>query len=295
MADGSRLPASGMAARRDLRRREGRGRVLAALTLAALVVVTPMLPADAAAGDDEWAPVDEATVTPGAQTITGGAGQCTANFVFTEAQDVYLGQAAHCASLAGPTATNGCETDALPLGTKVAIEGADHPGTLAYSSWTTMKTVGEQDVDTCRFNDFALVKIHPDDRDKVNPSMPVFGGPTGLNTSGTQFGDPVYGYGDSQLRLGIEPLSPKEGVSRGTSADGWTHNIYVVTPGIPGDSGGPVLDEDGKALGILSTVMLAPNPGSNEVTDVSRALAYANQHTAFEFGLVPGTEGFRAQ
>lgn len=62
-----------------------------------------------------------------------------------------------------------------------------------------------------------------------------------------------------------------------------------------GDSGGPVLDEDGKALGILSTVMLAPNPGSNEVTDVSRALAYANQHTAFEFGLVPGTEGFRAQ
>lgn len=318
MADGSRAPASGMVTRRD--RRTGLVRALAVLTLAALVVASPMLSTDAAAlvgllesdsspsgsaepseatdevaGGDNWAPVDEATITPGARTITGESGQCTANFVFTDGHDVYLGQAAHCASTAGPTATNGCRTDTLPLGTEVAIEGADHPGTLAYSSWTTMKAVDETDVNACRFNDFALVRVHPDDRDKINPSVPAFGGPDGLNTAGTRLSDAVYAYGDSQFRLGIEPLSPKQGFSNGTSAGGWNHNVYLVTPGVPGDSGGPVLDKDGNALGVLSTVMAAPSPGSNDVTDLSRALAYANHHTDADVRLVPGTRGFRAR
>lgn len=292
-------------------------RAFAVLTVAALVVVAPALSTDAAAlvgilgldsdapesaeppeAPDEaaeatdWAPIEEATVTPGVQTVTGGAGQCTANFVFTDGQDVYVGQAAHCASLEAATASNGCEASSLPTGTEVAVQGAEHPGTLVYSSWETMKEVAEEDPATCLFNDFALVQLHPDDHDKVNPTMPFFGGPTGLNTSGTQLGQSVYTYGNSQLRLGIELLSPKTGTSTGTSAGGWNHNVYTVTPGIPGDSGSAVIDGDGKALGILSTLMLAPLPASNEVTDLSRALNYANHHTGLGLRLVPGTQGF---
>lgn len=289
-------------------------RALAVLTVAALVVVAPALSTDAAAlvgilglGSDApesaeapeeaaeaagWAPIDEATVTPGVQTVTGGAGQCTANFVFTDGQDVYVGQAAHCASLEAATASNGCESSAMPTGTEVTVQGAENPGTLVYSSWETMKEVGEQDANTCLFNDFALVKLHPDDHDKVNPTMPFFGGPTGLNTTGTALGEVVHTYGNSELRLGIELLSPKNGVSTGTGAGGWTHNVYTVTPGIPGDSGSGVIDGSGKALGILSTLMLAPLPASNEVTDLSRALNYANNHTSLDLRLVPGTQGF---
>src|SRR5688572_188703 len=39
-----------------------------------------------------------AEVRPGVQTITEGSGQCTANFVFSDGSNTYLGQSAHCAS-----------------------------------------------------------------------------------------------------------------------------------------------------------------------------------------------------
>src|SRR5207237_8325284 len=54
-----------------------------------------------------WAPVQRARITPGIQTITEGGGQCTTNFVFTDADhNVYLGQAAHCARV--EEGTNDC-------------------------------------------------------------------------------------------------------------------------------------------------------------------------------------------
>jgi hypothetical protein len=52
---------------------------------------------------------------------------------------------------------------------------------------------------------------------------------------------PTSCYGNSGLRLGITQLSPKSGVSLGTSGGGWTHPAYTVTPGIPGDSGSAFL------------------------------------------------------
>jgi hypothetical protein len=119
----------------------------------------------------------EATITPGVQMVTGG-GQCTANFIFTDGDDVLIGYSAHCAGTGGSTATNGCDAGTLPTGTEVDIEGASQPGTLAYSSWETMQEQGESDSNTCQYNDFALVAIHPDDHDAVNPTIPFWGGPT---------------------------------------------------------------------------------------------------------------------
>ena len=43
-----------------------------------------------------------------------------------------------------------------------------------------MQANGESDPDTCAYNDLALVKIDPADVGKVNPSVPGFGGPTGV-------------------------------------------------------------------------------------------------------------------
>src|SRR5688500_18199446 len=118
-----------------------------------------------------WAPADTATVHPGVQTFTDG-GQCTANFVFNEATDIYIGQAAHCSGTGAATDTNGCDAGSLPLGTPVEVDGASQPGTLAYSSWIAMQRAGESNTNACEYNDFALVRLNAADHDVVNPSIP---------------------------------------------------------------------------------------------------------------------------
>ena len=235
-----------------------------------------------------------AAITPGVQTYTDG-GQCTANFVFEGAGDVYIGQAAHCAGTDGNTATNGCDAGSLPLGTPVEVGGATRPGTLAYSSWLTMQGNGEDDADTCEFNDFALVRLDPADHDLVDPSVPFWGGPTGIDSDGTKAGDRVWTYGNSSLRAGVTQLSPHTGISLGDDAadGGWSHPLYTVSPGIPGDSGSAFVSADGKAIGVLSTLGLAPLPLSNNIGDLGKELAFAQQHSGIAgLQLVNGTEAF---
>ena len=263
---------------------------LAALALVAMGVMLAAAPG--AQADAPYAPADAAAIHPGVQMFTDGA-QCTANFIFEGSGATYIGYAAHCAGAGGEaTDTDGCVAPALAPGHPVEITGADRPGTLAYSSWHTMQSIGEQDPDTCLYNDFALVEIHPDDVASVNPSVPHWGGPVALGTDGTAPGSTVHSYGNSSLRLGIELLSPKTGLSLGT-AGGWTHPTYTLTPGIPGDSGSGLLDADGRAVGVLSTLALAPLAGSNNYSDLAAALGYANAHGGLgEITLVAGDVAF---
>src|SRR5699024_6535792 len=222
-------------------------------------------------------------------------GQATSNLAFRDDTDVYIGQAADCSSTSGSTSTNGCEAESLPLGTKVDVEGASEPGTLVYNSWLAMQQDGETDSDRCSYNDFALVELDSSDVDNVNPSVPFWGGPTGLRTTGTTTGDTLVSYGNSSLRLGIDLLKPKQGFSLGSTGHGWNHSAYTLTPGIPGDSGSAFLDEQGRAVGVLSTLALAPLPASNGIGDLAHELDYMRGHTT-EFSdvrLVEGTEPFR--
>jgi hypothetical protein len=260
---------------------------------AAAALLLPFVGATAspAAAAPTWAPAATAAVHPGVQMFTAGA-QCTANFIFTEGTDVYIGYAAHCAGTGAATETDGCLAGSLPLGTPVDVTGATRPGTLVYSSWLAMQAVGEQDANTCAYNDLGLVRLDPADVGLVNPSIPHWGGPTGLNTTGNPAGANVYSYGNSELRLGVTLLSPKTGVSLGTGGGGWTHPVYTVTPGIPGDSGSAFLDASGRATGVLSTLGLAPLPLSNNVGDLSREIAYAQAHGHAGLALVLGTEPF---
>jgi hypothetical protein len=205
---------------------------------------------------------------------------------------VYLGQAAHCSGTGASTDTNGCTSASLPLGTPVDVGGVA-TGTLVYNSWLTKQAQGETNPDTCAYNDLALIQLSPGDAAKVNPSIPFFGGPTGVGGS-TALGDNVYSYGNSSLRGGIATLSPKRGISLGDDANGWTHTVYTVTPGIPGDSGSAFLNASGQAIGILSTVAIAPLAGSNGVGDVGHELAYLNSHTSLGVTLAQGTEAFNA-
>jgi hypothetical protein len=241
----------------------------------------------------DWAPAATATIHPGVQVFTAGA-QCTSNFVFEEGTAVYLGQAAHCSGTGGQTETNGCTSRSLPIGTPVEVTGASRPGTLAYNSWLTMQAKGEADPATCAYNDLALIRIDPADVASVNPSVPGFGGPTGVGDAG-QPGATVFTYGNSELRGGVEQLSPKEGLLVQNEGNGWSHIVSTLTPGIPGDSGSGFYNEAGQAIGVLSTLQIAPLAGTNGVGDVGREIAYLRSQGGFpNIQLVPGTEPFKA-
>ena len=270
-----------------------------AVLLAAAVFSAPQ--ANAA---QTWAPAATAKIHPGTMMYTQGA-QCTANFVFTDgAGATYVGYAAHCAGLGEATDTDGCLAESLPLGTRVTFneggslvsEGTQvGAGTLVYSSWLTMHQLGTTDANTCAYNDLALVKVDAADVAKVNPSIPFWGGPTGIDTDGTATGDRVWTYGNSSLRFGVSQLSPHTGISLGDDAadGGWSHPLYTVTPGVPGDSGSAFVSAGGLAIGTLSTLGLAPLPASNNIGDLTRELAFAQAHSGIGgLQLVNGTEPF---
>jgi len=262
------------------------------LTLAAIAALIVAAAAPSAAS--AWAPAATAPIHPGVQTITGG-GQCTSNFIYQDGGGVYIGQAAHCSGTGGNTETNGCDSGTLPVGTPVEIDGASRPGTMVYNSWATMQAGGETNPDVCQYNDLALVKIDPADVAKVNPSVPGFGGPTALAGSAPGSGETVYTYGNSSLRGGVTALSPKQGTVVGNQGNGWSTDVYTVTPGIPGDSGSGFMNSAGQAFGVLSTVQIAPLAGSNGVGTLPLELAYLHSHSSFTgTALVPGTEPFNA-
>ena len=126
----------------------------------------------------------------GGPSFLEGAGQCTANFVFTDASgNVYLGQAAHCSSTGGDTETNGCSTKSLPLGTPIyagdlvngGVQTGTKIGTLAYNSWIAMQQKPRDRTRHVRIQrpsaDQDLTSARSSE---VNPTVPFWGGPDGL-------------------------------------------------------------------------------------------------------------------
>ncbi|MGW2661653.1 hypothetical protein ACWCW7_11885 [Nocardia tengchongensis] len=268
------------------------------------VIAQMMVPADTAG--PQWAPAGSATLGPGTQMTTQGVGQCTANYVFVDdAANIYLGQSAHCAMTAEVMSMNGCRWgNSRPLGTVVSLERGGSPvldgttpavGRLVYSSWLSMQQAGETDRNACAYNDFALVKIAPGQVAAVNPSVPFWGGPVGIATSGVGARDRVYTYGETNVRTDTTGLSPQrsEGKADDSAHGGWTHSLAAAGRSISGDSGGAVLDLNGRALGTLSILGLAA-PIVNDIGDLAHELHYARAHSGITgLRLVLGTESFR--
>lgn len=268
-----------------------------------LAVLAPTASPNATSAS-RWAPVATARIHPGVQMFTSGA-QCTANFVFTDdRRRVYVGYAAHCAGLGGSSETNGCRVASMPYGTTVRFaKGANLLsegttvgfGKLAYSSWKAMRAHREDRASVCAYNDFALVRVNAAYVEHVNPSVPVMGGPRGLDTDGVAIGRSVYSYGASSLRFG-SGLSVKRGTKIGQAGRGWSHQVRTSSPGVPGDSGSGFLGPDGRALGTLSTLSIGlPTLVTNGVGDLHRELRYAQRHSGIAgLRLVPGTKPFTA-
>lgn len=259
---------------------------------AAAVHESPRLAAAVARGTAAPAPAVLAPASgigPGAVTETPGAGVCTAGFLFRGAGRTFLGQAAHCAGTGADTETDGCTSSTLRPGVPVIVRGARGPvrGVLAYSSWTAMQDGGETDRDTCAANDFALVALPPDATPA--PTLPVLGGPTGIRDTAPGPGAAVHGLAVPERPVDRPgTIAPDDGEAGG----GWLHTVRTTIPGTPGESGGPLVDDRGAALGILSG-MEGGGDRRLEYTDLARAVAYARTHGApADLELVPGTAPF---
>lgn len=221
-------------------------------------------------------------IRPGVEISADGSG-CTGNFLFSpNAQTVYIGVAAHCFSEDTNDGIDACETNNLPIGfNQVVIENATQAGEIVYSSWRAMQESGETPgSNACVYNDFALVKIHPDDLANIHPAGFAFGGPVSLRTGLAAVGDDVFAYGRSPFHFGQRNLEAKSGSITGVSGDGWAYQIQTDNPGVPGDSGGPIYGPNGEALAVLSVLSagvggLSVINVSNGVTNLDRALRYA--------------------
>jgi hypothetical protein len=254
-----------------------------------------------------WASSSSATIHPGVMTTSAEGGKCVANFVFREASAVYLGQAASCMlAPQGPSSQHGWDACGgafdwpgdLALGSAVKIDGARQLATLVYSSWLAMEdahdlppALGQQTDWLCSENDFALVRLDPADVAHTNPSMPVWGGPTGLSTTGLDIGAQVVSTGTVERRA-------VRGVYTGRSDDGWLYEVHAYLP-VEGwwAVGSGFLDASGRAVGVytwdVDSFCVVPAPGAaNEVGDLSRELSYLGSHSPLRVTLVPGTRPF---
>jgi hypothetical protein len=293
---------------------------------AAAAVAAPLLSGPAPASAQTALPsTSSATVHPGIQLLvpqgsgTGGTqsySECTANFVFSDGTATFIGMAAHCASTGSSSQTD-CTTPVLPTGTPVYLgEGpvylapsgnlsvgedtaGPEVGTMVYNSWDTMQAKGMANASSpvCQYNDLALVQVLPGL--SVDPTVPIWGGPNGLATTSPAMGSTVYSYQNSALRLGLEPLSPKIGLSLGDTpgSGGWSHIVETATPGIPGDSGSGFMDASGNAFGVLSTLNAGTPPDAygvdNAAGDLNDELSFCNSYGGLgTVKLVPGTTPF---
>ena len=218
-------------------------RALVALALlAAASGVTPVMPAARAAeqagcegslGLGGRTPIDtnycNGLVRPGVEirTSTGG---CTANFVFSGANGKrYLGTAGHCL-LDGQGETT---TFASPT-------------VQAYASgWRTIGRAAYAVLSDER--DFALIELDPSVT--AVAEMAHFGGPTGVYTGQSLAPEIVhhYGYG---LVLG-EVIPARTSIAPNTVGH---YRVGAEGAVIFGDSGGPAITEDGRALGVIVTL-----------------------------------------
>ena len=193
------------------------------------------------------------------------------------------------------TDTDGCLAATLPVGTPVEIDGASRPGTLAYSSWATMQAVGETDPDACAYNDLALVRVDPADHAKVNPSIPHWGGPTGLNTTASP---PATG-STATATLACARASPSSPQDRrracGTNGDGWTHPSTPSPRASPVTRAAPSSTSRAGPSASSAPCAIAPTPLSNNVSDLSRALGYMHAHGGPERHPRPRRPGVQRQ
>lgn len=249
-------------------------------------------------------PTDDLWLRPGSNHSG-----CTLNFLFHHKDYRYfMGTAQHCIS-----STTRCQQpdeaigdpnllfwNEYTAGSTAVRQHRTEDTWLAYSSGITMWERGDTEGLQCVGNDFALLELGPEALAVTHPAMRRIGGPTSLGPlEGLAPGTLVHGFGSSSLRTCQEGftcsavedhLDIKHGAVVDMERGGWIYRIYTYSPGIFGDSGSGMLGPSGEAIGVASTIQVAPMTGSNAFTNVAKALDYMEAHEGWAPKLVPWDE-----
>lgn len=182
-------------------------------------------------------------IQPGAQLRTT-SGSCTLNFVFDGIGPldgrVFIGTAAHCVKNVGQTTNLAGHANAGNV-----FYLGDVPNTINGDGRSDNGIPGHQ-------LDFALIEITGSPHQVVAEVKGHSGDPSGeTRYTETSIGDQVFlsGYG-----MGFSSTAPTREMRSGILASDNTRTYSAYAPGAPGDSGGPVLHESGKAIGVVSTL-----------------------------------------
>lgn len=225
-----------------------------------------LAPPDAPPASLDWAAPEDAEIRPGMRLKTE-AGECPLSFVYeTSSGALFLGTTAYCVRDLG-------------LGSLATVGESRHIAVLAYVSFQTMHEVGERDPNALEYNDLALYYLDRAARPDTSPAL------AGSAPLAVADGD-AYAPG-ARLRLFAPTAagSPwREAVVTGAAGE-WALLAYGVTPGAPGELGGGVLDPEGRAVGVLVTLGVVPNPGANGIARLDTMLAYAAQHAQLDLAL----------
>lgn len=172
-------------------------------------------------------------VRPGA-LIETPIGVCTLNFLFTGSdRNRYVGTAGHCFLGDGPLAADvGEKTWKWPTGPLVKDGKGASIGRAVYAALQDPK-------------DFALIRLFP--KVVASPSMCHFGGPTAASASPTA--PQILHYYGNGLAVGTVAPARSAIATNVSSPD----HVYAQGIVIPGDSGGGVIDDAGRAVGVVVT------------------------------------------
>ena len=196
---------------------------------------------------------------------------CTANFVFQKSGVYGLGTAGHCAGKDGISPNGIVTAFVVPPPTSGKL-----PGLYAIGQFVLSHNNGIGD-------DFAMISIYPQYNSWVRPTMPVWGGPSGVYRSTTP--NVVNWVGNG---AGVGP----GGTARSGVAPFWYANSYAwYGPGFEGDSGSGVVATVDTATGkvmeaagnFTHIVILDPKlqylPGMLAGTRMSKILSIASGWT----------------
>ena len=225
-----------------------------------------------------FAPAAAGAIGPGSAIIITipdeGRFGCTANFVWASGGRRYLGAAGHCFLPADRAATHGigADYDASGVTVDVCVDGCEGNfrtnqltgtwlglGRVAYAR----QTLDGADVG----HDFGVVEIPRSIRDFIRLSMPVWGGPDGVQT--LDVGDYACHYGHGLVVGEVFVTKARIGVGGGSDEESWLGDFAAAF----GDSGsalvGCVNDGIGSfegtgAIGVLTHVGVALDESSAE-------------------------------
>lgn len=239
---------------------------------------------DAPTVDPGWPDPSEASVRPGAKIVAGELlgfepRTCTANFVFSTPDNatLYVGTASHCVQGAN-------------LGDEVSVGEERIPGTLAYCSYGAAEGLlgcprksSAGGPDSGWRDDLALVVIPDEHRGAVHPAGRVWGGPTALGDP-PEPGTRVLNYGNTPFRdadQDVNVLDSRPGVVR-ESGEKLTR-VHFAGPGVHGDSGSPVITEEGAAVGNMHGIGLPGEDnlpgGDNSISNLAHSLSNLKEIT----------------